>query len=129
MVALAPVWSRWARRQRATRKASPDFRALVGERGWAELPLAVRARFAHDTERTYPGAMTVRATAYGQLLAQVCRLIGTPLAPWTGEAVPVSVRVWLDAAGALVWDRTYRFAGRAPLLVSSRTGCGGAGAL
>jgi hypothetical protein len=105
-------------RQAAVRK--PDFRVLVGEAAWAELPPAVGARFAADDERTYPGTMQVRASPFGALIAHLCRLVGTPVAPWTGEAVAVSVRVWTDDDGALVWDRTYAFAGRAPLLVSSR---------
>jgi hypothetical protein len=64
--------------------------------------------------------MVVRASAFGRLIAPVCRLLGTPLAPWEGEAVPCRVDVWTDAQGALVWDRTYAFEGRRPLMVSSR---------
>ena len=99
---------------------APDFRALVGDAAWLRLPAAVRARFTDHRPRTYPGAMDCRASGLGWLIAQACRLIGTPLAPWRGEAVPMDVRVWQDADGALVWDRTYRFAGRAPIEVSSR---------
>lgn len=97
----------------------PDFRALVGEAGWAELPLAVRARFIDQPARSYEGEMRVRATTAGFLFAQLCRLIGTPLAPWRGENVSVTVNVWNRPDGALVWDRLYRFDGRKPVKVSS----------
>ncbi|HZZ34327.1 MAG TPA: DUF4166 domain-containing protein, partial [Caulobacteraceae bacterium] len=111
----------WDRPARQAREPTLDFRALLGEAAWGALPAAVQARFAsHVGARTYPGSMTVRASAFGWLIAQACRLIGMPLAPWTGEAVPVSVTVWVDAAGALVWDRTYAFAARPPMLITSR---------
>lgn len=107
-----------------TRFARPvDFHRLLGGPAWRRLPAAVQARFAvtaHLTPTRYDGAMVVRASLYGRLLAQVCRLLGTPLAPWTGEDVAVGVDVYNDATGALVWDRTYHFAGRKPLTVTSR---------
>lgn len=99
-----------------------DFMRLVGRRAWGELPAAVRARFGPDSHRhvSYDGEMVVRASALGRLIAHACRLIGTPLAPWTGEAVPVTVEVYPHPKGGLVWDRIYGFAGRAPVRVSSR---------
>lgn len=101
--------------------AGVDFEDLLGPRAWARLPEAVRRRFrVHAGAVVYDGATSVQASWFGVALAQVCRLIGTPLAPWTGEDVPVAVEVWTDRDGALVWDRTYRFAGRPPILVSSR---------
>ncbi len=101
--------------------SGPDFRRLLAQKAWFELTAAVRARFDHPAaSRAYPGSMAVRASAFGWLLAQVCRLVGTPVAPWVGEAVPVNVRVWVDGDGALVWDRTYVFGGRGPILVTSR---------
>lgn len=97
-----------------------DFEALLGP-AWADLPAAVQARFrAARAACIYEGEMEVRSSAVGWILAQLCRLIGTPLAPWRGAAVPVAVRVRTDADGALVWDRLYAFPGRAPVLVSSR---------
>ncbi len=118
------------RRQLAT-PAMLDFRRLVGEAAWSRLPLAVRERFGlHRVgeEITYPGEMTVRASRFGRLLAQACRLIGTPLAPWTGEAVPMRVVVRMEAGG-VVWDRWYSFAGRPEVLVTSRKQLGQAGEL
>jgi hypothetical protein len=110
-------------RGRTTGPAEVDFRRLLGPAAWAGLPPAVQARFLpHVTGVTcrFEGVMCVAASPAGWMFAQVCRLIGTPLAPWTGEAVPTQVDVRLDPEGALVWDRTYRFPGRAPVLVSSR---------
>ena len=105
------------------RAADPDFRALLGEAAWARLPAAVQARFAtgaHATPCVYAGRMSVRATWLGWAFAQVCRLIGTPLAPWVGEDVPVEVSVSPAPRGGITWSRLYRFAGHAPTAVSSR---------
>lgn len=121
MGALAVLW-RQGFRPRAPASPLLDLRRIVGETGWANLPLAVRARFgvhAGGAVIRYPGTMVVRANRAGRWLAQACRLIGTPLAPWTGEAVAVDVAVRRDGA-AMVWDRIYKFADRPPVLVSSR---------
>lgn len=101
----------------------PDFRALLGEAAWARLPDAVRVRFAlgaHTQPCVYPGRMTVRASAAGWLIAQLCRLVGTPLAPWTGEDVAVEVTVAPHPRGGIDWSRLYGFAGHAPVRVASR---------
>jgi hypothetical protein len=115
---LAPIWTparpKWT--------ATPDFERLLGPAAWACLPAAVQVRFgtaSHHRTVVYDGEMVVRANPIGWLFAQVCRLIGTPLAPWRGEAVPVRVDVYLDRRGGLAWDRTYDFAGRKPVMVSS----------
>jgi len=102
--------------------AEVDFRAILGEAQWARLAAAVQARFclaAGRTPHSYGGSMIVRANLAGMLIAQACRLIGTPLAPGRGEGVGVSVEVRPDRKGGLVWDRTYRFAGHTPVKVSS----------
>ncbi len=100
-----------------------DFPALLGPDAWARLPAAVQHRFAaHPAQglnTVYDGRMVVEASLFGRLVSQVCRLIGTPLAPWTGADVPTSVDVHLDPRGGLVWARTYRFDRRSPVLVSS----------
>jgi hypothetical protein len=105
-----------------TDHGGPDFQALLGPQVWDRLPVAVQRRFASPPsglEIRYPGQMLVRASAMGWLIAQACRLAGTPLAPWTGDNVPVDVTVFRDGP-ALVWDRLYRFSGRAPVTVRSR---------
>ena len=105
------------------RACDPDFRGLLGEAAWARLPAAVQARFAagaHALPCVYAGRMRVRASWLGILFAHACRLIGTPLAPWVGEDVPVDVTVGAAPAGGVTWARSYRFDGRAPVVVSSR---------
>lgn len=100
-----------------------DFQKLLGPEAWDRLPAAVQHRFgphaADGLNTVYDGAMLVEASLFGRLVAQVCRLIGTPLAPWTGADVTTSVDVHEDRRGGLVWARTYRFEGHAPVLVSS----------
>jgi hypothetical protein len=83
----------------------------------------VQRRFdlqAHDRTRTYLGVMDVEASSLGLTLAQLGRLMGTPLAPGVGKATPVTVQVRPGRGGALIWDRIYTFPGRAPVLVTSR---------
>lgn len=122
-----------ARAPRAAGFVRPvDFHRILGGPAWRKLPAAVQARFAvtaHLKPTIYDGEMVVRASCYGRVLAQLCRLLGTPLAPWTGDAVGVRVDVYNDAAGALVWDRTYAFPHRRPILVSSRKMLGRRGEL
>jgi hypothetical protein len=101
---------------------TPDFRALLGEAAWAELPAAVQARFgaaSHVEPRTFPGAMDVRMSWLGWLFAQGGRLLGAPLAPWPGDAVPVDVLVRRDPSGGVRWERIYAYPGRAPLSIVS----------
>lgn len=117
---------------RAAGDHEPDFRALLGEAAWARLPAAVQARFAlgvHAAPCVYPGRMTVRASVAGWLLAQACRLVGTPLAPWTGEDVAVEVTVAPHPLGGVDWSRLYRFPGHAPARVASRKLVDATGAL
>ena len=109
-----------------------NFRRILGERAWRTLPAAVQARFAvtaHLVPVAYEGAMVVRASWLGLAFAQACRLLGTPLTPWTGADVPVRVDVHSDPAGALVWDRTYRFPRHPPIQISSRKMQGARGEL
>lgn len=106
----------------APERPTLDFRRLLGREAWDRLPLAVQHRFgphAEGAHTLYTGRMVVEASLVGRLIAQACRLIGTPLAPWTGPDVPTAVDVHLDPRGGLVWARTYSFTGRDPILVSS----------
>jgi hypothetical protein len=101
---------------------TPDFRALLGEAAWAQLPAAVRTRFdaaSHAEPRTFPGAMDVRMSWLGWLFAQGGRLLGAPLAPWPGDTVAVNVLVRRDLSGGVRWERIYAYPGRAPLSIVS----------
>jgi hypothetical protein len=103
-----------------SRDLRPDgsFERLLGELAWRRLAPAVRERFswkpAAGAEIRYVGEMVVvRSSRLGWVMAQLCRLIGTPLAPHRGTHVPVTVTLSLDRDGAgVVWRRVYRFPGR-----------------
>jgi len=96
----------------------PSFERLLGELAWRRLAPAVRERFrwkpAPGAELRYAGEMAVvRSSRLGWLMAQLCRFVGTPLAPHRGARVPVRVTLSLDSDGTgVVWRRTYRFPGR-----------------
>jgi hypothetical protein len=113
------------RRPAAPRLPAIDFARLVGARGWRRLPAAIRRRFGHhpgnDAGARYVGTMhEVECSAAGFLLAQFCRLLGTPLAPWRGSDIPVTIALQPDpASGGMVWERLYRYPGRAPIRVRS----------
>ncbi len=105
-------------------RAAPDFQQLLGQAAWRRLPARVRRRFAPHASacRTvYRGRMSaVRASRAGRVLAQLCRLLGTPLAPHRGKHVPVSVHVFdLPGARGTVWERRYHFPHRSPVAIRS----------
>src|SRR5690349_5572855 len=89
----------------------PSIRKVLGQAGWLRLPDAVQARFADDVScAEYHGSFDiVRASIAGRLLACLCRLIGTPIAPYTGTHIPAIVRVFTNRQGGMVWERHYRF--------------------
>ncbi len=120
---LSPIVSQTPRRKSA-KIHGHDFAALVGPEGWRRLPTLIRARFACGSaasDVTYAGSMqSVRCSRAGYLLAQLCRLVGTPLAPFEGRDVPIEVRVHDDPQkGGIAWDRIYFFPGHAPVTVTS----------
>lgn len=102
--------------------AAVDFARLVGAAGWNRLPAAVRRRFADHGEATvhYVGVMAqVDCTAAGWLFAQLCRLVGTPLAPHRGRAVPVRISVTTRPDGGIEWRREYRFPHRRAVSITT----------
>ena len=107
----------------------PDFEHLLGPSAWSRLPQAVRARFdanAHLQEATvYAGATLVRASTTGRQFAHLCRLVGTPVAPYVGDDVPLRVRVYRTNDG-IVWERHYRFAERECVVTSTKQSDGDA---
>jgi hypothetical protein len=88
-------------------------------------------RFADSTlDAEYVGTFeTVRASLAGRVLALLCVVLGTPIAPHTGNGVPATVRVFVAKGGGTVWERTYRFPGRRPCIVSSTKQAGDRGQL
>lgn len=106
-------------------------RGALGEEAWARLPPAVQARFVDCAAVVeYRGRFEiVRASLIGRWLALLCRLIGTPVAPYTGSHVPASVRVFGDGNGGVVWERSYHFPGRRACVVKSTKRCDSRGIL
>lgn len=94
--------------------AASDYRSLIGETGWHRLHPDVQRRFSIDNAHravTYEGVMAeVFLSPAGRLLAQLCRLIGTPLALHSGVEVPMEVRVYPDRKrGGMTWERLYHY--------------------
>jgi hypothetical protein len=102
-----------------------DFRGLVGEAGWRRLTPDIRRRFAAKAaahqSKTYAGTMSaVSCSGLGLVFAQFCRLFGTPLAPYRGKDVPVTVHVYpAPTRKGIVWERRYRFPGHREIVVQS----------
>lgn len=101
------------------------FRALVGEAGWARLPVAVQRRFSR---RLAPGAVLVysgvvletRLSRAGRLLAFLARALGAPLPLDDGMTGGATVAVMENAGlGGQSWTRTYARAGRFPQVIHS----------
>jgi Domain of unknown function (DUF4166) len=118
------------------------FRALLGAGAWAELPDAVRKRFAKRVAGaasvTYTGEVVeCQISALGWWLAQMLRLIGAPLPISRDVLTPAVVVVTEDElGGGQFWLRQYgrrsgfpqviksakRFAG--PTGLEEHIGCG-----
>ena len=104
--------------------ATPDFEGLVGAEGWRRLHGDIRHRFTQKPKAGrdihYAGVMEkVDCSWTGWILAQLCRLIGTPFAPHRGRDVPTAIRLVDDGRGGVIWQREYRYADRAPARVQS----------
>ena len=100
-----------------------DFRPLVTGGGWHSLTSDIRNRFDamsdHRILTNYTGTMKVERSGIGWLFAQICRLFGSPLAPYAGEDVPVGVNVFPVEGGGICWQRVYDFDNRLPVTVQS----------
>ncbi len=103
-----------------TRKANISsfdgtYRYLLGAVAWSRLRPEVKRRFsvkpAPGSSITYTGHMqTVELSLMGWLFAQFCRLIGTPLTPYQGKNIPVTVTLTPDEElNGTAWHRSYDF--------------------
>lgn len=97
-----------------SRIISNDYRSLLGEEAWDNLHPHIRHRFSLEyllQPVTYTGIMDlVYLSPAGKLLAQVCRLAGTPLALHSASDVQMRVDVYADAKrGGIAWERHYLY--------------------
>lgn len=110
-------------REQAGRFDYVDFRRLLGDDAWNRLVPAIQERF--DVKRghavRYAGIMyKVNCNFVGWLFAQLTRLLGTPLTPYSGKDISTIVRVYDDEKyKGTVWEREYRFPGKDTLIVRS----------
>ena len=101
------------------------FRRLLGARNWMALPAPVRRRFskrlAPGETVLYRGRVTeTTLTIAGRVVAQLARLIGSPLPLGHGETGAAAVAVTEDSAiGGQIWTRLYARACRFPQVVHS----------
>lgn len=91
------------------------YRDLLGARAWARLDPKIRQRFSvrpAGAERILYGGLMhrVELSFMGWLFAQVCRLLGTPLAPHRGKNVEMKIELtWDEKLQGVTWHRTYYF--------------------
>lgn len=91
------------------------YRYLLGNKYWGKIKPEIRKRFSvkptEDGCICYAGKMdAVRLNVMGWLFAQVCRVIGTPLAPLTGENVPMQIQLSKNMnINGVDWKRIYYF--------------------
>ena len=89
------------------------FRALLSDEDWTSLPLPIRRRFtkrlAGGRTVVYAGEIVeTRMSASGWCLAQLGRLVGSPLPLSRDANVPSVVTVTEDmATGGQIWTRLY----------------------
>ena len=95
--------------------ADKSYRHILGRAAWDRLRPEVKQRFSSKPRRgssiRYEGTMrTIDLSMTGWLFAQACRLIGTPLAPWRGTQVPMSIELIPDEKlRGVAWKRCYQF--------------------
>jgi hypothetical protein len=101
-----------------------SYRALIGEKDWCRLHPDIQNRFSVNSAHskvTYTGVMEViYLSFFGKLLAQLCRIIGTPLALYSGKNIPMKVNVYHDEKlKGMTWDRLYFYPNRSVNRVKS----------
>jgi hypothetical protein len=92
----------------------PNYCSLLGSRAWERLHPDIQMRFSPEHAHrsvTYRGVMEqIYLSFAGKLLAHLCRLIGTPLALYSGTDIPIDVNVYPDKTlQGMTWDRYYHY--------------------
>jgi Domain of unknown function (DUF4166) len=101
------------------------FRSLIPRNAWDSLPVAIRKRFSKrlsgGATAVYCGRMTtMRNSRCGWWMAQVLRLIGSPLPLHADIDVPSVVTVTEDmATGGQIWTRLYARRNGFPQVIQS----------
>jgi len=101
------------RRAPSDERELPPFAALVERGGWHRLAPAIRKRFAAEPVAghaiVYDGTMhRIDASLAGRVFAIFCRLLGTPLPPFTGRDIEADIRLQRHDKDGIVWTRHYR---------------------
>lgn len=100
------------------------IKAALGDK-WQNLSPKTQARFeidpTHEIPKEYVGEMTeVGCSWVGALLANMTRLIGAPLIPYSEKNVPIDVTVFKKPENPAIYKkRTYRFKNHKPFTVLS----------
>ncbi len=89
------------------------YRNLMSQDDWSKLHPSIQKRFSNKLYEpvVYQGEMKeVYLSFSGKLLAQSCRLIGSPLALHSEKNVPIKVKVYPNKQlGGMTWDRFYHY--------------------
>jgi hypothetical protein len=103
-----------------------SYRHLLGDAAWFRLNPSIRQRFGshHQEAVIYRGIMEkVESSLVGKIIAHLCRMIGSPLAPYTEANVPMTVHVYYnELLDGLTWNRTYHYQHH-PVAVAKSTKC------
>ncbi|MDB5972801.1 MAG: hypothetical protein JWQ90_5251 [Hydrocarboniphaga sp.] len=131
---LIPPTSTFSAARQVLSPADVDFEHLVGPEGWRRLAPDIRQRFTEKPTVRQPirylGVMRqVGGSPIGAVLAQCCRLIGTPFAPYRAADVPVAITLRHEPSGGVIWEREYRYLDRPAATVRSTKRVGDDGAL
>jgi len=91
---------------------------------WDKLNPNVQQRFSSDPAEDqtihYQGKIDTQRSCAGWLFAHLTRIVGNPLTPYKGKAVPLDVRLFREAnTQGVYWERTYHFPNKRPYVVTS----------
>lgn len=100
--------------------STPDFKALIGDKGWARLHPAIRRRFSdHTTNVVYKGDIDIHANFVGKVFAALLMPFGGPLPFVRNAHMMAKVDVFPNPHGGVVWRRQFLRPNKPPLQVES----------